>query len=53
MTTFYYFRIVQYYEDRHEDERNLHKELTRNEILQDALWQKSIEIIQSFERSQH
>uniref|UniRef100_A0A914DWQ9 Uncharacterized protein n=1 Tax=Acrobeloides nanus TaxID=290746 RepID=A0A914DWQ9_9BILA len=41
-----------YYEDCHEDESNLHKELTRNEILQDALWQKSMEIIQNFEQSQ-
>uniref|UniRef100_A0A914CWX8 Uncharacterized protein n=1 Tax=Acrobeloides nanus TaxID=290746 RepID=A0A914CWX8_9BILA len=38
-----------YYADCHESEKDLHTALARDESLQDALWEKSVEFIQKFE----
>lgn len=40
-----------YYLDCHASEKDLHKEIARDEALQDALWEKSLELVKKFEQT--
>lgn len=40
-----------YWKSCHDAEKHLHRQLARDETLQDALWEKSIEAIGKFEES--